>query len=360
MNILHILRDLDLTGVPKFVTNFVACSSKNSFPIKNYIFCTHSGILKNELEKNTLVFCSNKKYHFSILPIIKLFFILRKKHINVLHVHSNPYGIILAFLSNLPTVITFHVSPSFRIMEEKIIKKLLVILRNRENIRFVAVSNFIRGEIIKVLDNNGEKTITVYNGIPLEQKRKDYEIKFYEGIIIGAVGSLSEIKGHRYLIEAVYLLRNKGIKLNCFIAGMGPLYHYLDRLVKELNLQEEVKFVGILPFDEFIKKYKINILVVPSLHETFGLTILEGWEWGLPVIASNVEGPAEIIEDRKCGLLFKAGNAISLANTIETLINDDKLAKTIIIEGKKKLISFDITKTIASYIKIYNEITGLN
>ena len=92
-------------------------------------------------------------------------------------------------------------------------------------------------------------------------------------------------------------------------------YENLKNYVRDNFLEENVKFLGNVDnIPEFLNK--IDICVVPSRSEGFGLALVEAMAMGVPCIASNIAGPAEIIKNEETGILFNNSDSVELANKI--------------------------------------------
>ena len=112
-----------------------------------------------------------------------------------------------------------------------------------------------------------------------------------------------------------------GVQLT--LAGSGPLTEQLKATAAELKIAERVDFPGMLPHEQIYPLLKqSHLLVMPSLEEAFGVAALEASACGRPVIASDVGGVSEVVEDGRTGLLVPAGDVSLLASAIVSLIRD--------------------------------------
>lgn len=118
-------------------------------------------------------------------------------------------------------------------------------------------------------------------------------------IILGVIGRLDPTKGFAHAIRA---LKNLDERFTLKIAGSGPFEASLKILVKELNLENRVEFLGWIEKKSFFQK--IDIFIFPSDEEPFGLVLLESMKYGKPVIVSKVDGPKEIVRDGIDALMF--------------------------------------------------------
>ncbi len=130
------------------------------------------------------------------------------------------------------------------------------------------------------------------------------------------VGRLSQEKSVGTLIEAY---RQNGLRIPLKIVGDGPLRKLLQADVQAAGLEDVIKFMGQQDkLTVLTLMYDAQLLVFPSIwYETFGLTMVEAFACGLPVIASRLGSMAEIVEDGVTGLHFEAGNSAELADKMQ-------------------------------------------
>ncbi|KDE40106.1 Glycosyltransferase [Nitrincola lacisaponensis] len=137
---------------------------------------------------------------------------------------------------------------------------------------------------------------------------------------LGFVGRLSPEKGLEELVEAMSLLIGKGRTLSLTIAGSGDDEHKIHALLEQKKLQQSVVFSGwITDIRKWLKT--IDLLVVPSKEETFGIVVLESMAHGCPVVSTCAPGPASQIEHGVTGWLAETGNAESLAKVIDVALS---------------------------------------
>ncbi len=173
------------------------------------------------------------------------------------------------------------------------------------------------------------KTILVHNGVeqfmvlPRDKARADLTLKArnVNGMAwIGTIAELTPNKGLTYLIDAVAEIPNVAL----FIISDGELRDVLAQQIKIRKLADRIFLMGAIPD---ARKYleAFDIVVLPSLKEGLPYIILEAGIAGRAVVASNVGGIPEIIENEKTGLLIPARNSVALATTFAQLIADEDL-----------------------------------
>ena len=226
--------------------------------------------------------------------------------------------------------------------------------------QIVAGSETIKDFLIEYFKVKEEKITRIYNGINYERFKKGIKlIPRLDNPIIGIVGRLEEIKGQIYVLEAMKILKDKNnLYPTVFFAGEGSLRNDLEKYTIENNLNN-IKFFGNVDnVPEFLSQ--IDILIVPSISEGFGLVVLEGMVSRKVVIASDIEVMNELIKDGETGFLFKSKNAESLANVLLKILNNievcEKIQKNAFLYAGKNRKIFDIPEVSKNYQNLLTSI----
>jgi len=163
-------------------------------------------------------------------------------------------------------------------------------------------------------------------------------------IVAGIVGRLQPTKGQDRLLRVVAKLRRRGHDVHALVVGGDPFHlsadygPYLHRLADELGLSGAVTFTGQVP-DASTYMSAMDVLVNASQAEPFGIVLLEAMALGVPVVAFDVAGPAEIVESGHTGLLVPGGNETLLADAVERLIEDAGLRGRLAAAGRQRFAS---------------------
>ncbi|MFV1977182.1 MAG: glycosyltransferase family 4 protein [Candidatus Scalindua sp.] len=224
------------------------------------------------------------------------------------------------------------------------------------NSHIVAVSESIKMWVVDNIPGTDHKITVIANGV--EQKLLELNSSETENdseIRILTIGSLIERKGIDQIIKAVASIKDK-IPANLTIIGMGPEKKKLEKLAKNFNMQDKVKFVGeIMPKN--VLKYLSNadMFILASHSEGRPNVILEAMASGLPVIATDIEGSNELVSHKKTGLLFRDRNTLELANCILELSNNEPYRKELSKNARKFIIDNNLlwTQTALSYLNLY-------
>ena len=154
--------------------------------------------------------------------------------------------------------------------------------------------------------------------------------------VIATMGRFVHKKGIDVFLESLSMLKEEGLQFRAIIGGHGEEEDYLKSICKKLGLEHYVEFTGwVEDKSEFFNE--IDIFCLPSRAEPFGIIVLEAMAHKVPVIATYSNGPSEIIEDGKDGILIDIDSAKQMADAIAVLANDDKLAKQLIEKATLKI-----------------------
>uniref|UniRef100_UPI00286DB4E3 glycosyltransferase n=1 Tax=Chamaesiphon sp. VAR_48_metabat_403 TaxID=2964700 RepID=UPI00286DB4E3 len=148
------------------------------------------------------------------------------------------------------------------------------------------------------------------------------------------VGRLSQQKDFATLIRSIAIVRQtRPVRL--IILGQGEELLHLENLVKELDLVNDVVFLGFVA-NPYAYMFKAQMLVMSSVYEGFGNVLVEGMLAGTPVVSTNCEsGPSEILADGKYGNLVAVGDANGLATAIISTLNNPPDPDILIRRGQE-------------------------
>lgn len=212
----------------------------------------------------------------------------------------------------------------------------------------------------------------IYNGIEIgkfyrcQEQVECNEIKEKYGIsqdkfVITCVANLRAVKGHKYLINALHILKTRGFNFEALFVGDGSLYQELKDLSISYNLENSIHFLGRRKQEEVQEILSISdIFVLPSLVEGLPTSIVEAMASKCPVVATDVGGIPEIVKDKKTGFLVPPQDANAIADKIEILLKDSKLSGKMGESGVERVKkNFTIDRMVKSYENLYKNIAKL-
>jgi L-malate glycosyltransferase len=238
----------------------------------------------------------------------------------------------------------------------------LLRMKIRLSTRIIAISE----PVIRLLLQHGaseKKVRKVYLGIDSEDVG---EFGSQRAVVNGAksilcVGHLVPRKRHQDAIRALAKLVSKMPNLRLKIAGAPDHPQYvqqLRQLVEELNLTDRIDFLGIR-FDVPQLMREADVLLLCSENEAFGWVILEAQSVGLPVIASAVDGPAEVIVNNQSGLLVQMGNVEGYADALWRVFHEPGLAERLIDNGRRIVEEkYTARRMVEQIVGIYKEVVA--
>lgn len=358
IKIIHIIPTLDFGGAERLAVDVIKNLNQEKFIVK-LICLKRSGALGLELKDHGVpLILLEQKHSASIVSLIKLIKILKQEHPDIVHTHlfgADFYGSIATRLAGIKYLVSTEHNLNY---SEGFIKKIIKVFVSKLFNNIIAVSEAVKNYAIKNYCIKKEKILVINNGVDVnkffQSQNKLSGIKNNQKIIIGSIGRLTKQKGFEYLVEAMGKLSNQNVE--CLIAGDGELKTRLQKKVEKFGLENKVKLLG---WQKDIKSFlsKIDIFILPSLWEGFGIAILEAGLVGLPVIASNVDGIKEIIEDKKDGLLVKPADSDELAQKIEYLLEHKEFGVELSANLQTKIKNnFTIQKIVAQYEQFYNNL----
>jgi len=225
----------------------------------------------------------------------------------------------------------------------------------------VTVTDYNRRYLLKNAPGLDPDVINViYNGVDIERLKPD-ERQDREPNHILAVGRLVPKKGFGDLLDACKLLIDRGISFHCLIVGDGREAEQLHRKQQELDLINEVKFLGPKRQDEIVElMHKSTLLCLPCTIDGDGnrdalpTVILEAMACGLPVVSTNLSGIPEMIDSGINGLLVEPDDPVSLSDHLTRLLSSEKLRKKLADGGLKKVaLKFNLKTNVDSLLSLY-------
>lgn len=181
------------------------------------------------------------------------------------------------------------------------------------------------------------------------EKRESLGVNEDDFMII-SVGELNKNKNHQVIIRAISRLKNQEIKY--VLCGQGPLENELRELAKELDVENQVKFLG---FRRDVAELMniADLFAFPSYREGLSLSLMEAMASGLPVLCSNIRGNTDLIEDGKGGFLVESTDIESIAKYISEMISDSGLRNECGRFNVNRIKNYSINNVLSKMKEIY-------
>jgi glycosyltransferase involved in cell wall biosynthesis len=281
--------------------------------------------------------------------------------IDLLHPHDNLskiLGGVAAASAGIPAVAHCH-----DLLGAGLIDRMLLLAQRLLMDRIIAVSGSVQERFIQS-GANPRQIRTIVNGIDAACFNPGTSALSRAGLsipeshrVIGVIGMFDPVKGHVFLLKAIRQLRESGVNdLTCLIAGEGRLEGDLRGYAKAVGIEQNVHFLGYRrDVPELLAL--MDIVVMPSLRESFGIVALEAMAMKVPVVASRIGGLEEIIENEKTGLLVPPGDAAALAEAIRTLADNPEMRRKMGEAGRQRVEqSFGLDSTVQRVEDLYMEL----
>jgi glycosyltransferase involved in cell wall biosynthesis len=302
--------------------------------------------------------------------------IIADEHIDLIHVHhfemSCSFVYLLKKIVNIPIILTvhtaLHIDNEYLKLRINIKEPLRWIIRifpilwfEKKSIRasdfIITVSKNLECFCRSLRNDNHCKMIP--NAISLQQFNPDImpaNFNINEFTIL-CPGRISPEKGQIYLVDALKIIREKVPAQVIFMGSEDPIMgSVIKKRIRLLNLDEYVHFYPPQNHDNTPPYYKAaDIIVIPSLSESFGLTILENMALGNVVVASEIGGVPDLIENGKTGVLVPPANPQKLADAIIFTLTNDDLQKEIRKNASEKAKGYKIENIVGCIEKCYQK-----
>lgn len=206
-----------------------------------------------------------------------------------------------------------------------------------------------------------DKIQVIYGGVDVERLTPSLRSRSTGPFRILCVARFEEVKGHRYLVEACRLLRERGVALECRLVGDGPLLSTIEKQIKRVGLSREVRLLGGSTYQEVIQELRrADVVVSPAVPTANGKregipnVLKEAMACGVPVVASAVGGIPELVENGETGILVAPRDAVLLADTLKRLSDDPALRSRLGRSGRVKVVrEFNLKVSTAKRAKLF-------
>jgi len=353
-------------GVGRYFSYIIPIFDRRKF---NIVPC----ILRKEDALNTVFqekeieirFFGRQKFDpFTLFDFLR---IIKKEQIDVMHLQAygaTTFGRIAGLITGIPVIVHSRDADPYYPWYQTIPDYALAKFTDKA----IAVSEYTKEFSIKRRKLAAEKTLVMYNPVPLDRflpldKCEKIQVKDRHGIpldckVVGTITRLYEVKGNRYLIEAVEKVLAEFPKTYFVIVGGGPLRQELEDLSQQLGISDKVLFTGF--YDDVPGILSIfDVAVFPSLSEGCGIALLEAMVMGKAIVASAIGGPKELLEDHKTGLLVPPKDVSALAGAIVYLMKNENDAEIMARKAAEEGRKHDLHSYVRRLEAVYSQVAQL-
>jgi glycosyltransferase involved in cell wall biosynthesis len=226
----------------------------------------------------------------------------------------------------------------------------------------VCVSDFTRGQLMRLVsEEHWPKLHVVHCGVdvrafdadqpPVRSERAAGRLR------ILVVARLVQGKGHALLLEAVAALAERGVDVHLDVVGDGPKREALMRIAARHGVARRVRFRGSVGQDDIREEYRrCDVFCLPSFAEGVPVVLMEAMAMGVPVVASDLMGIPELVDDGVSGLLVRPGRADALVDALAALAADPALRGAMGAAGRRRVLAdFNVDRSAQELERILRE-----
>ncbi len=363
LRILHITHSLNIGGLERVVLDLAKGFKKRGHIVGICCLDGKEPLGKEAEDEGIKVISLNKKPGITWSIPLRIAKIINEGKFNLIHTHNEAglvYGVPAAFLARISNIIhTEHgKEPGYddknalKIAEKFLLKKVKHV---------VTVSHDLKKKIVASSRIDKSKVLVIPNGIDVEyfhqpqfreEKRKTYGIG-QDDFVIGNIARMVPLKNHRFLISIFKQLVRDHPELKLILVGDGPIRHELKAYSESLGLSNSAIFLGERK-DVAALLSIFDLFILPSLTEGISITLIEALAARIPVIASDVGGNSEIIENGKTGLLMPLDQTQSWIKAIRSLVESEEKRISLLGNAKTEVTKrFSLGRMIENYQKVY-------
>lgn len=355
--ILQIIPNLAIGGAEVMVSNLaLELSALGQDVVIVSLYEHHSSITERLESRGIKIKYLGKKKGLDFRILFRIRKLIRLEKPNVVHTHLGafPYFMIGSVFIRTKRFHTVHTVASKEV--SKFMRILYKIFYKLFDAVPVAISPNIKKSIAEYYNLNFQRIPMIYNGINLclENIKENYHIG--EQLTIIHVGNFKKEKNHSMIIDAFKIINDKIPNSILQLIGQGGLEISIKNKVVDLNLSNNVKFMG-LQNDVFRYLKQADIFILPSIWEGMPISLIEAMSVGLPIVVTKVGGIVDMITNDLDGLLIDL-TANDLSDAVLRLTTDQSYRERL---GKQALSNsnrFSAIIMAEEYLKLYNNKTN--
>lgn len=360
--ICYIIGELSRHGAEKQLYELLKGLDRDRF-VASVIVLSEGGYWAEAIRRlDVPVFEIPRKKSREYARLFRVIRILRELKPSIVHTYmfsANTYGRVAALLTGVPVVIASERNSAEVGKDKDVWQISFDRLLARFSDAIICNTRYAARALVEKYAFDPQKVFTVHNGIrPYGQSCSEplfeNDLNSCDGLI-GTVGRLFPQKDHRLFLDVARLVlqRCPDKTIRFLLIGDGPLRDELILYARSLGIERNVIFAGErTDVPELLRC--MDVFVMTSEYEGLSNAIMEAMLAGLPVVATDVGGNRELIENGRTGFLCAERNAEELAGRVIALFNDEKTASKIGSAGKQRILSdFSMTKMVNSTEKIY-------
>jgi glycosyltransferase involved in cell wall biosynthesis len=181
----------------------------------------------------------------------------------------------------------------------------------------------------------------------------------FSGTTLVSIARLTPWKGMKTLVELIARRRARGETIMLVIGGDGPERSSLERLVADYSLNDVVRFLGALSFDEVFRVVRAaDIFLLDTAYEGLSHQLIEVMAIGTPIVTTPVGGNTELLTHRREALLVPVGDVTAYDEAVSEILADQLLREGLIARARERALQFAAVEAVPSLVSLLREICG--
>ena len=366
----HVVYAFKNGGIERGILNIINYGDQKRF--RHIVFClTEVGQFLNQLQSlNCRVIELHKRPGNDLRLPLRIATQAREHGVSVLHARGWPAMVETIMAARLAkvrhTIYGFHGKgiPELQglALRRRVAQKVVIRAYNR----VVTLNHRMQADLATECGISANRIQIISNGVDIDKfrpipDRRALRAKFNlpsDSFIIGNVARLDPVKNHEVILKAMCAAVGQGRKALLLIVGDGPQYRLLEQRIEELGLDGNVRLFG---YSDCIADLLncMDVYVQSSFYEGFSNTVLEAMACGVPILATNVGGTSDILNDGQEGYFFLPSDHEHLLSLIMRLAGDRNLRNALGSMGRHRAITkFPVQTMVRSYENLYSELTA--
>lgn len=346
--VLHVIDSLDLGGAQTVLLNLATAQDRDAFPFA--VAAMHGrGVFAEALEAQGIRVHSLSPHKLCPAYFWQLPDLLRRERFDILHCHlfgANWIGKPLGRLQSVPLIVAHdHCNDRFR--SQRPLPLWIDALTNRLADGIIGVSRSTCDFLLEAEGLPAEKVRLIYNGIDTASFRpatseKRAQARVHFGLdpqlpVVGGAGRFTPQKNFGRWLRVLADTARRGVPFQALLCGAGPEESHLRAEIQRLGLTDKIRWAGFVADRELLYA-ALDVLLVTSDYEGLPMNVLEALASGVPVVASHVDGLAEILYPGRHALLPHPEKEWEYPHALEKVLTDQNTRETLVREGRRLMV----------------------
>jgi len=370
VRILHLVTALNIGGAEKHLYKLVSHMPRERYDIDVAYLRAHEGRFAGAFEQAGFqVYPLDMQMRLDGTALWRLTQLLRAREYDIVHTHlprSDVVGSIALSLAPGPLLISSkHNQHDF--LHNPLVRSL-VRWTGRKEVHAIAISRAVRDYYVRLgLVRDPKRISVIYYGLNVDQIQREYQARRVEletfrrslfgddALVVGTVARLTRQKGLGYLLRAMATVIRREPRARLVVVGTGEQREDLEALAGRLGIAEHVLLAG---FQEDIVAWVscMDVFVLPSLWEGFGLALLEAMALARPVVATRVGPIPEVVVDQETGILVPPQDVSGLVAAIGALLQDEERRVSLGRAGLRRAFErFSLQEMVVRTTQVYDD-----